>query len=167
MLVCMIVWSESESELGHQLSSILRSKQTNMHTCVSVFVCVWGARVNQRHTRHHRSSRVCAWFLHVRARWHYFANLSTVSVCLPVHTVTHDCVCVFMCHTHTITHMCSCDTTIHTKNTGQYMPSNDWISTLSTLKRSISETRHKHTHRSDERPAKMSDGRADKWLLDK
>jgi hypothetical protein len=45
--------SESESELGNQLSGILRkankkaavrypqkSKQTNMHTCVSVNVCV-------------------------------------------------------------------------------------------------------------------------------
>jgi hypothetical protein len=35
-----------------------------------MFVCmiVWGARANQRHTRHHRSSRVCEWSLHVRTR---------------------------------------------------------------------------------------------------
>ncbi len=40
------------------------------NTQVWMFVCmiVWGARVNQRHTRHHRSSRVCEWSLYVCAR---------------------------------------------------------------------------------------------------
>jgi hypothetical protein len=42
--------------------------------------------------------------------WYYFTNLCTVSVCLPVHTVTQ---------THRHTH------TSNTKNTGKYMPSND------------------------------------------
>jgi hypothetical protein len=95
--------SESESELDNQLSGILSeaNKQTNMHTCVSVFVYVCGTRANQRHNRHHRKSSVCECSLHVRARanvcWFCFANLSTVSVCLLVHTVTQK-------HTHTQTH---------------------------------------------------------------
>ena len=92
--------SESESELGSQLSGILRkaNKHAWMLVCVCVCMCLCGVRANQRHTRHHRSSRVCEWSLHVCARacacWHYFANISTVSVCLPVHTVTQK-------HTHT------------------------------------------------------------------
>jgi hypothetical protein len=66
----------------------------------------------------------------VRARvpsvcWYYFANLSTVSVCLPVHTVTQ-----------TLTH------TSNTKNTDKYKPSNDRTPTLS-LKESISVHSHK------------------------
>jgi hypothetical protein len=52
--------------------------------CVCVCICVWGARANQRHTRHHGSSRVCEWSLHVRECdcFHYFVNLSIVPVCL-------------------------------------------------------------------------------------
>jgi hypothetical protein len=70
------------------------------------------------------SARVC---------WYYFANLSTVSVCLPVHTVTHT-------HTHTHTH------TNNTTNTGKYMSRNDRKSTLS-LKHSISVLSHeKHAY---------------------
>ncbi len=66
-----------------------------------------------RHTSVHVSMMsaqgcVSALCLLARARvcWSYFANLSTVSFCLPVHTVTH---------THTS----------NTKNTGKYMSRND------------------------------------------
>jgi len=62
----------------------------------------------------------------VLACWYYFANLSTVSVRLPVHTMTNE---------HTNTH------TSHNKKTGKYMSSNDRKSTLS-LKHSISVLSH-------------------------
>ncbi len=113
-----------------------KSARTNMHSlCVSVGMCVCGARANQRHTRHHRSSRVCEWCLHVCASacafWYYLANASTVSVCLTV------CLQV---HTKTHTH------TSNTKNTGQYMSRNDRKSTLS-LNHSISVPSHdQHAH---------------------
>jgi hypothetical protein len=136
-----------------------KNKQTNKHTSVSVVcMCVWGSRANQRHTRHHRSSRVCEWSLHVCVRacvLYYFVNLSTVSVCLPVHTVTQT-------HTHTS----------YTKNTGKYMSRNDKKSTLS-LKRTALEwtvsqcsatRKNTHTHPNDS-PAKTSGGRTDNWLL--
>jgi hypothetical protein len=35
-----------------------------MYLCI----IVWGSRANQRHTPHHRSSRVCEWSLNVRER---------------------------------------------------------------------------------------------------
>ena len=98
-------------------------------------MCVWGARANQRHTRHHRSSSVCEWSLHVCTRmcWYYFADLSTVSLHLPVHTVTQN--------THTLSH-----TQTHTQHSGKYMSSNDTKSTLS-LKHTISVlSNEKHTH---------------------
>jgi hypothetical protein len=39
---------------------------THAHTvCMIVCMFVWGSRANQPHTRHHRSSRVCQWSLHV------------------------------------------------------------------------------------------------------
>ncbi len=68
----------------------------------------------------------------VRARvcWYYIADLSTVSVCLPVHDVTQK---------HTYTH------TSNTKNTGKHTSSNDGKSTLS-LKHSISVLSHEKTH---------------------
>ncbi len=96
MLLCMIVWARDRIRV-RQTAVRYTQKKKNMTTCVSVYVCVCGARANQRRTRHHRSSRVCEWCcLNVRACvcWCYFANLSTVSVCLPVHTVTQT-------HTHT------------------------------------------------------------------
>jgi hypothetical protein len=62
---------------------------------------VWGARANQRHTRHHRSSRVCEWSLHVRARCVCAGTTSLISLlslfvcrCTPWHKHTHT-------HTHT------------------------------------------------------------------
>ncbi len=71
------------------------SKQTNMHTCVSVNVCGGGTRANQRHTRPQLEGvRVISECMRARVCWDYCVHLSTVSVCLPVHTVTHT-------HTHT------------------------------------------------------------------
>ena len=145
---------------GNHLQGILRKtnkKRTNIYIHRHT-----RARANQRHTHHHRSSRVCEWSLHVGVRacvcWSYFANLSTLSVCLPVHTMT-----LTLTHTHTS----------NTRNKGKYTSSHDRKSTLS-LKHSISvlshdnaATRNTHTHRSDESPAKMSSGRADNWLLSK
>ncbi len=64
--------SRRNRELGRQLSCILR--KANIHesnTWIQTetqWICmiVWGASKNQRHTRHHRISRVCQWSLHVR-----------------------------------------------------------------------------------------------------
>jgi hypothetical protein len=131
--MCACMRSESESELGHQLSGILNKTHKHAYLCVCVCICLWGARANQRHTRHYRSSRsdlyMCA---RARVCWHYFANLSTVSVRLPVHTVTQK--------KHTRTH------TSHTKNTGKYRSSHDRKSALS-LKHIISVLSHEeHAH---------------------
>jgi hypothetical protein len=96
--------SESESELANQLSGILR--KTNKQT--SILVCLWYACVCVYEERERISVTLvttavqgCASDLCmcVRARvpcvcWYYFANRSTVSVCLPVHTVTQNT------HTH-------------------------------------------------------------------
>ena len=86
--------SESESELGNQLSGILNktNKQTNMHNCVSVYACVYEERERISVTLVTTAAQGCASDLCmcVRARLcrYYFANLSFVSVWLPVHTVT-------------------------------------------------------------------------------
>jgi hypothetical protein len=98
--------SESESELDNKMSGILRKTNKHAYLCVHVCICAYGARAYR--TRHHRSSRM------------------TVSVCLPVHTVTQK-------HTHTHTS--------NTKKTGKYLSSNDRKSTLS-LKHSISVLSH-------------------------
>ncbi len=65
-----ITASRRTRELDNQLPVILRKQQKTYvytYTRVCMFVCMiyWGARANQRHTRHHRSSRVCEWSLHV------------------------------------------------------------------------------------------------------
>ena len=92
---------ESESELGNQLSGILRkANKTNMHTRVSVYVCVYEERERISVTLVTTAAQACESDLCMCARArvcsYYFANLSTVSVCLLVHTVTHT-------HTHTHT----------------------------------------------------------------
>ena len=58
---------EKQRVRQRQLSGIIRNIYTHTHM-YACFVCtiVWGARANQRHTRHHRSSRACEWSLHVR-----------------------------------------------------------------------------------------------------
>ncbi len=85
--------------------------------------------------------------------WYYFANLSTVSVCLPVHTVTQEHI-----HKHKQ----------HKKrqaNTCQVMIENQHLhsSTVS----QYSTTKNTHTHESDESPAKTPGSRTDNWLSDK
>jgi hypothetical protein len=106
--------SESESELGNQLSGILRNanKETSIPVCLCMYMGIMSERVNQHHTRHHRSSRVYTCKMQARARvcWYYFTNLSSVSVCLPVHTVTQK-------HTH--------KRTSNTAKAGKYVSSND------------------------------------------
>ncbi len=150
--------SEIESELGNPLSGILRkSKQTNMHTCVSVYVCVYEERQRISVTLVTTAAQGCASDLctcaSARVCWYYFADLSLL--------------CLFVCrctprHKHTHTHTSS------TKNTGKYMPRNDRKSTLSRSAVSqCSATRNTHTHRSEESPAKTPSGRADNWLLSK
>jgi hypothetical protein len=63
-----------------------------------------------------------------------------------------DCVGLSSTHTHT-------QATLKTQaNTCQEMVENTQVSKYST-------TRNKHTHWSDESPAKMSGGRTDNWLL--
>jgi hypothetical protein len=83
--------------------------------------------------------------------WRYFfANLSTVSMCLLVHTVTH---------THT-------QATLKTQaNTCQVLIENQHFHSSTVSQYSV--TRNTHTHRSDESPSKMFGGRSDNWLLDK
>ncbi len=53
--------SESESELANQLSGILRKiKQTNIHTCVSVYACVYEERERISVTRVTTAVQGCA-----------------------------------------------------------------------------------------------------------
>jgi hypothetical protein len=81
--------SESEPELGNQLSGILR-KASNQ-TCILVCLCMymWGTRANQFHTHHQlKGVRVISACVCARVCWYYFTNLPTVSICLPVYTVT-------------------------------------------------------------------------------
>jgi hypothetical protein len=127
--------SESESELGNQLSGILRKE--NKQTCILVclYVCMRSESESASHSSPPQlkgvrviSACVCA---HARLRWYYFANLSRLSLfvcrCTPWHQ-----------HTHT--------NTSNTKNTGKYMSINDRKSTLS-LNHSISVLSHeKHAH---------------------
>jgi hypothetical protein len=122
------------------------------------------------------SACVCA---RVCVCWYYFAHLSPVSVCLPVHTVTKKQ------HTNTTNtnntdkytilpkpagaHRDTKTTHIHTQptlntqaNACPVMIENQHVhsSTVS----QYSATRNTHTHESDESPAKTPGGRADNWL---
>jgi hypothetical protein len=66
---------EEKQRVRQKNCQVYSERQTNLliypriNTQVCMFVCmiVWGARANQRHTRHHRSSIVREWSLHVRA----------------------------------------------------------------------------------------------------
>jgi hypothetical protein len=151
--------NESESELGNQRAGLLRqNKQTNMHTCVSVYVCVYEERERISVTIVTTAAQGCSCDLcmcaHVRVCWCYFANLSTVSVCLPVHTVTQT-------HTHTHTQA----TRKTQPKTCQVMIENQQVHSSTVSQHSA--TRNTNTHRIDEMPAKTPGGRADNWLLDK
>ena len=89
-----------------------QNTQTNMHTCVSVYVHVYAERGWISVTLVTTAAQACASDRWICARAlvcsYYFANLSTVSLHLPVHTVTQNT----HTHTHTHTH------TSNTKNTG-------------------------------------------------
>jgi hypothetical protein len=68
-----------------------KSKQTNMHTCVSVYVYVHEERERISITLVTTAAQGCPSDLCMCVRacmcWYYFTNLSTVSVCLPEHIV--------------------------------------------------------------------------------
>jgi hypothetical protein len=154
MYDCMRI--ESESELDNQLSGILRN--ANKQTCILVCLCMYMCMSSESESASHSSPpqlkgvRVISACVCARVCWYYFLNLSTASVCLPVHTVTQT-------HTHTHTHA-----TLKTQaNTCQVMIENQNFhsSTLS----QYSATRNTHTHPSEESPAKTPGGRADNWLL--
>jgi hypothetical protein len=63
-----------------------------MHTCVSVYVCVYEERERISVTLVTTAAQGCPSHLYMCASAcvfrHYSANLTTSSVCLPVHTVT-------------------------------------------------------------------------------
>jgi hypothetical protein len=58
-----------------------------------MFVCmiVWGVRANQRHTRHHCSSRVCEWSLHARARACWQQRQKRKEISTHPHASVHTC----------------------------------------------------------------------------
>ncbi len=82
-----------KSELGNQLSGILR--KANKQTCILVCLCMYMCMRSESESASHSSPPQLKGVRMISARaralcvcWYYFANLSTVSVCLPVHTVT-------------------------------------------------------------------------------
>jgi hypothetical protein len=82
--------SDNESELPNHLSGILRkaNKQTNVPVCLCVHVYKERERISI--TLVTTTAQGCASDLCMCARvcWYYFADLSIVSIYLPVHTVT-------------------------------------------------------------------------------
>ena len=84
--------SETESELGNQLSGSHRkaNKQTSILVCLCMYMCIRSERKSVSHSSppQLKGVRVISACVRACACWHYFANISTVSVCLPVHTVT-------------------------------------------------------------------------------
>ena len=117
-----------------------------MHTCVSVYVCVYEDRERISVTLVTTAAQACPSDLcmcsRARVCWYYFANLSTVFVCLPVHTVTQKK------HEHTR----------HTKNTGQYMSSNDRKSFICIKGGKHNRTPTQGTHVICDMPSKASGG---------
>jgi hypothetical protein len=99
---CWYVWLYEERERIRASQPAVRytqkSKQANTHTCVSVYVYGYEERERISVTLVTTAAQGCASDLcmctNAHVCWYYFANLSTVSVCLPVHTVTQT-------HTHT------------------------------------------------------------------
>ncbi len=95
---CWCVWLHEERQRIRVRPPPVRytqkSKQSNMHTCVSVNAYVYEKREWISVTLVTTAAQGCASDLCmprcVRARvcWHYFANLSAVPVRLPMHTVT-------------------------------------------------------------------------------
>jgi hypothetical protein len=154
--------SEGKSELDKQMSGILRkeNKQTSILVCLCMYVCMRSESESASHSSLPQlngvrviSACVCA---HARLRWYYFANLSILSVCLPVHTRSP-----WHKHTHTQT-----QATLKTQaNTCHVMIENQhfYWSTVS----EYSITSNTHTYKSNESPAKTPAGRADNRLPDK
>ena len=125
--------SDSESELGHQLSGILRkaNKQTCMLVCLCMYVCMRSESESASHSSppQLKGVRVISACVCASTCWQYSANFSAVCLSAGAHR-----------DTKTQTHIS------HTKNTGKYTSSNDRKSTLA-LKHSISILSHeKHTH---------------------
>ena len=117
-----------------------------MHTCVSVYVCVYEERERISVTLVTTAAQGCASDLYMRARvlacWYYFANLSTVSVGLPVHTVTQK-----NSHTHIS----------NTKNTDKCIARNDGKSTLDTCikeKQRVRQTAARYTQKNKQKKSK-------------
>ena len=68
-----------------------KSKQTNVPVCLCMYVCMRSESESASHSSPPQLKGVRVISACVCTRcvcWYYFANLSTVSVCLPVHTVT-------------------------------------------------------------------------------
>jgi len=147
--------TDRESEFSNKLSGILRqtSQQTCMLVCLWMYVCI-------------RSESESASLVTTAAQGCASDLCMPRCVCASVRAGTISLlslVCLFVCRC-TPWHM-----NTHTKNTGQYMSSNQWKSTisLSSTLSQYSATRNTQTHESHETPAKMLVGRADNWLLSK
>jgi hypothetical protein len=73
------------------------NKQTSIRVCLCMHVCMRRERISVTlvtTAAQGCASDLCICALRACVCWYYFANLSTVSVCLPVHTVRQT-------HTHT------------------------------------------------------------------
>jgi hypothetical protein len=99
---CWYVWLYEERQRIRVQQQAVRytqkSKQTIMHACVSVYAYTYEERERISVTLVTTAAQGFASDLCMCASacecWYYFANLSTLSVCLPVHTVAQT-------HTHT------------------------------------------------------------------
>ncbi len=143
------VRSESGSELGRQLSGILR--KDNKHTrilCLCMDMCM---RSESESTSHSSPTQLKGVQV-IPACVHYFANLSTGVCWSPgAHRDTK--------HTHTHTQA----TPKTQANACQVMIENQHLHSSSISQ--YSATRNTHTHWSDESPVKTPGNRADNWLL--
>ena len=92
-------------------------KQVYIYTYTQVCTIVWGARANQRHTRHHRSSRVyvrVSWCLYVQfwgaihVQQAFDVRSNTCHIHAYVHTRTH------IQHFHSSTALCKKPRETHT-----------------------------------------------------
>ncbi len=147
--------SESESELGNHLSGILRktNKQTNVPVCLCMYVCMRSESESASHSSPPQLTGV-----------RVISTFVCACVCAGT-TSLISLLCLFICrctlwHKNTHTHT---QATLQTKaNTFQVIIENQHFH--SSTASQYSATRHTHTHRSDESPAKMSGGRTDNWL---
>jgi hypothetical protein len=143
--------SESEQELGNQLSRILTKANKQTCMCLCMYMCMRSEGESASHSSPPQLNgvRVPAG---VCARV-WAGTISLISL-----------LCLFVCRCtrwDTKTHIHTQATLETQANTRQVMMENQHLFTVS----QSSATRNTHTHQSDERPAKMSGGRADNWLL--